>query len=180
MGLIAQDKNRQMMMATILCLLALTATTAASLSDTNQTASTDVISLKDSPAFLRNSKHHNHPRVRGSANQVTLQFKENSFYRGDLYVGSEFAHTYVLFDTRTKWTGVVAAGAEGAGVVSSYDLQDSTTKVGVNRDDAGEPEAKSLSLDSTRFDGDLYREQMCLYQVGEGRTLATGSLCAKH
>jgi len=74
----------------------------------------------------------------------------------------------------------VAAGAEGAGVVSSYDLQDSTTKVGVNRDDAGEPEAKSLSLDSTRFDGDLYREQMCLYQVGEGRTLATGSLCAKH
>jgi len=122
MGLIAQDKNRQLMMATIVCILALTAATAASLADTNQTASTDIVSTKDSPGFLRDSKHHSHPLVRGSANQVTLQFKENSFYRGDLYVGSEFAHTYVLFDTRTKWTGVVVAGAEGAGAVNSYDL----------------------------------------------------------
>ena len=60
------------------------------------------------------------PTVRGFSNQIELDFKQNTFYVGNLYVGSENILTKVIFDTRTKWTGVILDNARDADNPSNY------------------------------------------------------------
>ena len=44
----------------------------------------------------------------------------------DLYIGSPFVKNTVIFDTRTKWSGVIVNGVDGA-PLSNYFLKTSGT-----------------------------------------------------
>lgn len=56
------------------------------------------------------AKRHG-PTVRGYSNSVELEFVENTYYMGNYYIGTDHKLTKVIYDTRTKWTGVVLVNA---------------------------------------------------------------------
>ena len=69
------------------------------------------------------------PIVQGYSNLVELDFKENTYYIGNLYAGSDHILTKVIFDTRTKWTGIILDNAENAPNPSDYQLEASGSQV---------------------------------------------------
>lgn len=72
---------------------------------------------------------HHGPIVQGQTNQIELRFRENTFFAGSLYMGSDHVVSKVVFDTRTKWTGVILANAVNADNPSRYALEDSGTQI---------------------------------------------------
>ena len=104
---------------------------------------------------------------------IELDFKENTFYIGDLYVGSDKILTKVIFDTRTKWTAVILDKAENAENPSRYQLEASGSQVPYLPN--GHLERISLRLDADRLIGDVYRDKLCLQELAASREAA---LCA--
>ena len=102
----------------------------------------------------------NTPVVQGFSNRIYLDFKENAFYVGSAYVGSEKINTKVVFDTRTKWSGIILPTASNADNPSTYDLQTSTTAVPYLP--RGHLEHTSLTLDLVSINGNVYRDALCL------------------
>lgn len=107
--------------------------------------------------------HKRHgPTVRGYLTQIELTFRENSLYVGNLYVGGDRVLTKVIFDTRTKWTGVILDNAEGAENPSPYSLTASGSEIAYQPN--GELERKNLKQGQDSFTGNVYREQICLFE----------------
>ena len=75
--------------------------------------------LENSSLNATSSKRHG-PVVQGFSNTIELEFKENSLYIGNLYAGSDNILTKVIFDTRTKWTGIILDNAQSADFPSDY------------------------------------------------------------
>ena len=132
----------------------------------------DLVEVPEKPqeGFLQRNhtkkKHRRHPTVQTNANQVDLDFLMDSDYLGHLYVGQDYlSDEYVIYDTRTKWTGVNHRTVEGGSLPASmYDPMDSNTSEPVNPDPStGTPQPLTLKLDDNLFDGNLYKDQMCLY-----------------
>jgi hypothetical protein len=69
--------------------------------------------------------------------------------------------TKVVFDTRTKWTGVVMEDATGADNPSLYSPTSSST-VGT----VFFPEKVNLRLDDVQFAADIFTDKMCLFNFG--------------
>jgi hypothetical protein len=65
-------------------------------------------------------KRRHGPTVQGYSNSIKLDFVENTYYVGNFYIGSDHVLTKVIFDTRTKWTGVVLENAKNAPNPSKY------------------------------------------------------------
>ena len=100
------------------------------------------------------------PIVQGYSNLVELDFKENTYYIGNLYAGSDHILTKVIFDTRTKWTGIILDNAENAPNPSDYQLEASGSQVPYLPNN--QPERVKLKQDMDRLYGNVYRDEFCL------------------
>ena len=105
---------------------------------------------------------HHGPRVQANANQIELQFVENTYYVGNLYIGSEYWLAKVLFDTRTQWTGVVQENAMGAERPSDYSTLVSKTRIPY-KPNGNDVKRQGIKTNMNKLSGDVYRDQMCLF-----------------
>lgn len=114
------------------------------------------------------------PAVKGMTNSIELKWRENALYVGNLYMGKDNILTKVVFDTRTRWTGVLLEGID-ADMPSDYDVLASETSVPYTQgSDIVRGQVKS---DFDTLSGAVYHEHMCLSQeFGEGY----GSMCLDH
>ena len=106
---------------------------------------------------------HHGPRVQASANQIELQFAESTYYVGNLYIGSDYWLSKVVFDTRTPWTGVVVSEAVGSDMPSEYTTLQSQTRIPYKPGDDDQILRKSIVTNMNKLTGDAYRDQMCLF-----------------
>ncbi len=53
---------------------------------------------------------------------------------GSLFIGSDQQHTFVIFDTKTKFSAVILNKAIGEHPINNYVLEESITKNGVQVD----------------------------------------------
>lgn len=63
----------------------------------------------------------------------------------------------IIFDTRTKWTGVIVNGVEYA-PFSNYIVKDSTTAIAIKSEATDGAEEATFVMDQVKFDANLYRE----------------------
>ena len=116
-----------------------------------------------------------------SANQVELQFAENSLYVGNLYIGEDYILSRIIFDTRTKWTGILADNAKSTTNYDIYPTDWSTTNSGTeiaympNNDYERVTVTTGIGRDQDKLTGTVFREQMCLVQQNNFL-----NLCMKH
>ena len=118
--------------------------------------------------------------MQGQGNKIALKFFGIKSYVGNIYIGSNLAKLTIKFDTRTKWTGVILNGVIGA-PPSSFKVRDSLTAEPIISEATDEAEVKSLAMDLVKYDGNLYRDQMCLNMLNEGghRRMLPGGLCVR-
>lgn len=50
---------------------------------------------------------------------------------GSLFIGSDQQHTFMIFDTKTKFSVVILNEASGEHPINNYELEESLTKKGV-------------------------------------------------
>ena len=121
------------------------------------------------------TKKHHGPIVQANANQIELQFAESTYYVGNLYIGSEYWLSKVVFDTRTPWTGVVVSEAVGSDMPSEYTTLQSQTRIPYKPGDDDQVLRKSIVTNTNKLTGDAYRDQMCLFQLGNNN-----QMCVTH
>ena len=60
---------------------------------------------------------------------------------GSLFLGSDQQHTFIIFDTKTKFTAIILNEASGDHPINNYELEESITKKGVQVDSStGNPQ----------------------------------------
>lgn len=60
---------------------------------------------------------------------------------GSLFLGSDQQHTFIIFDTKTKFTAIILNEAIGDHPINNYELEESITKKGVQVDSStGNPQ----------------------------------------
>ena len=120
------------------------------------------------------------PRVKASANVVDIDVRSNNDYYGQLYTGSDFAESRVIYDTMSKYTIVVNEGVRNNyGVIGIYNQEDSHTMREVMATDDGRynPVILQYNLGAYEFIGKELKDQMCLYQTMNDRSMDYGRMC---
>jgi hypothetical protein len=78
---------------------------------------------------------------------------------GSLFIGSDQQHTFMIFDTKTKFSVVILNEASGEHPINNYELEESLTKKGVQVDAiSGNPQQMSIRMDHTIFNGNFYQD----------------------
>ena len=96
----------------------------------NVTETNETVGIKNGSADASKSNHRHGPTVMGQSNQINLRYLDGpSIYVGSLYIGSENVVSKIIFDTRTKWTGVILDTAANAENASPYSLDASETRI---------------------------------------------------
>ena len=123
-----------------------------------------------------------HPVVQAKNNLIDVDLKSNIDYYAPLYVGSSFSLNHVVIDTTTSQTVIVGQNTKGGNQVPANYLEtESETKAPIyttSRRGTEEQARGNINLGSKIFNGDLWKEYMCLMQAKhKERKFSTGKYC---
>jgi hypothetical protein len=115
---------------------------------------------------LPQESEHNHPKVQMAANMVDLQVRGNTDYFGPLYIGDDYRENHMIYDTMSDWTIIIGDNAKGSNFPGNYNEKESTTAKPFMFKYGNDTlvQTQSVNLGSVDFNGEKYKEQMCLKQ----------------
>ena len=127
---------------------------------------------------MGNEEFLSHPKVLATANSIDLDIRNNADYNGPFYIGSSYKENHLIYDTMADQTIIVNDGAKGSQFPGNYDKNQSESAIPVYFDaNKSLIESDHINLGSVLFNGQKYKEKVCLKQARNERTDDTGTYC---